>query len=282
MAGSTGPPPWRQATLAAPRRRKHAGQVVAVGILAACLGIPAVLPRVLPPTATSGSLDATEVPPPGVGEAQGRLLPRVPSGPGTGGYAFTQTQPGTQNAVTYDPCRPLRYAINSEQAPPGAVALVRRAVARVREATGLAFEYVGPTDEPAGPDREAYQPVRYGKQWAPVLIAWSNPEQTPGLAGRVAGLGGSTAWSDGRGQMAYVSGTVTLDTPALAAGFDTPTGRQHVEALVMHELGHVVGLAHVHDPTQLMHDDNIGRTDFGEGDRRGLARAGHGRCQPDL
>ncbi|NHC47137.1 zinc metalloprotease [Motilibacter aurantiacus] len=238
-----------------------------------------MLPHVLPTTATGGSL---EVPPRGVGEEQGRLLPRVSSGPGSGGYAFVQTQPGSQQAVTYDPCRPLRYAVNSEQAPTGAEALVRRAVARVRAATGLPFEYVGPTDEPPRPDREEYQPGRYGKQWAPVLIAWSNPEQTPGLAGRVAGLGGSTAWPDGRGQLAYVTGTVTLDTPALAAGFDTPAGRRQVEALVMHELGHVVGLAHVHDRTQLMYDDNIGRTGFGEGDLRGLARVGHGRCRPDL
>jgi len=50
----------------------------------------------------------------------------------------------------------------------------------------------------------------------------------------------------------------------------------------MHELGHVVGLAHVHDPAQIMFNDNIGQTDLGDGDRRGLAALGAGPCRPHL
>ncbi len=46
----------------------------------------------------------------------------------------------------------------------------------------------------------------------------------------------------------------------------------------MHELGHVVGLNHVHDRRELMNGANLGRTVFGPGDRRGLALLGQGPC----
>ena len=46
----------------------------------------------------------------------------------------------------------------------------------------------------------------------------------------------------------------------------------------MHELGHVVGLAHVHDASELMNPENVGLTRLGPGDRAGLAALGSGRC----
>ena len=46
----------------------------------------------------------------------------------------------------------------------------------------------------------------------------------------------------------------------------------------MHELGHVVGLAHVDDSREVMYADNVGVTQFGSGDLAGLAALGRGRC----
>ena len=45
-------------------------------------------------------------------------------------------------------------------------------------------------------------------------------------------------------------------------------------AILVHELAHVVGLAHVDDPGELMYAENTGRTGLGPGDREGLARLG--------
>jgi predicted Zn-dependent protease len=55
-------------------------------------------------------------------------------------------------------------------------------------------------------------------------------------------------------------------------------GRENVQAVVMHELGHVLGLDHVDDPGELMHGENVGQTEFGPGDRAGLTALGAGRC----
>ena len=52
--------------------------------------------------------------------------------------------------------------------------------------------------------------------------------------------------------------------------------------MITHELGHVLGLDHAPDPRQLMYAENIGVTALADGDRRGLAILGAGRCVPGL
>jgi hypothetical protein len=55
-------------------------------------------------------------------------------------------------------------------------------------------------------------------------------------------------------------------------------GRAAARAIVMHELGHLVGLQHVAAPDQLMYERNVGQHDFGSGDREGLRQLGLGPC----
>jgi hypothetical protein len=113
-----------------------------------------------------------------------------------------------------------------------------------------------------------------------VLVAWTTPDQDRRLGGDVAGLGGSIVVTEPlSGRRSYVTGSVSLDTPTLAGllvhGWE---GRQQARAVVLHELGHVLGLGHVADPRELMHSEDLARTSFGPGDRAGLARLGRGRC----
>jgi len=202
-------------------------------------------------------------------------------GPAGTGYAFLAHQPGSPGTpVTYDSCAPLHVVVNDRLAPTGTDGLLQSAVDEVSTASGLRIVVDGPTDEPPSRARPLRDPARYGSRWSPVLVAWTTPHQVPGLRGKVVGLGGSASVSTPGGRRHYVTGTVSLDTPGLQRVLARSPGRGTLEvrAVMMHELGHVLGLAHVHDRGQIMFARNIGRTAWGAGDRAGLARLGAGPC----
>jgi hypothetical protein len=178
----------------------------------------------------------------------------------------------------------VRYVVNGT-GPGGTEQLVSEAVAAISAATGLQFVDAGTTAETPTDDRASYQPDRYGRRWAPLLISWSSPAESPGLAGHTIGLGGPVIVQDATGYGTYVTGTVWLDAPQFAADLtDEPSSAlPKLRGVVMHELGHAMGLEHVSDPGQIMYPDvQPQTTTLGEGDRRGLAALGRGRCAPQL
>ena len=75
------------------------------------------------------------------------------------------------------------------------------------------------------------------------------------------------------------SGTVLLDRDDMRALVASRAGRSIARAVIMHELAHVVGLAHVDDPTELMNASNTSLITWGPGDLEGLAIAGGGPCE---
>ena len=192
--------------------------------------------------------------------------PRVPQG--IGSYEFLHTQRGSDQPVANDPCRPIEVVVNPEGAPDNYDELVDTGLAHTGAATGLKFKRVGLTD-----DRDVTTGGLARRR--PVLIAWATPEEVPELADEVAGIGGSVAVGP-PGRMRYVTGRVMLDRD-LFASFDA-TEAASAQAIVDHELGHVVGLGHVEDPGELMYAHNLGRTAYGPGDREGLARLGSVDC----
>jgi hypothetical protein len=209
-----------------------------------------------------------------------RVVEAPTAGEVGGAHAFIDTVGGAP--VTYDPCRPIEIVVNDALEPEQADGLLEEAVEEVSVASGLGLTVVGTTDEQPSRDRALRQPWRYGSGWAPVLVAWTTPDQEPDLAGDVAGIGGSAAVDEGLGSRPrLVTGSVSIDTPdaerTLARG--GAAGRDAVRALLMHELGHLVGLDHVADRDELMHAESVGRTSFGPGDLEGLAAVGGGRCR---
>jgi hypothetical protein len=197
-------------------------------------------------------------------------------------YAYMATQRDGVTPVAYDPCRAVHYVVNDAAAPAGSDGLVDAAIARIAAATGLRFVADGRTDEPASDDREAFQPERYGDRWAPVLIVWSGPDAAPDLADEVSGRGGSTT-TVSNGVVAYVTGEVLLDAAQLEDILASAGGRAMTQGVIEHELGHVVGLSHVADASQLMNPaTQQGVNDFAAGDLAGLAALGRGACLPNL
>jgi hypothetical protein len=214
---------------------------------------------------------------PGLVPAQFRGLIRSAAGStGDGSYAFLEHQSGDpEDPVAWDPCRPIRYVVNPDGGPSGAIAFVAEAVSRVEEASGLTFKYVGETNERPNWD----SPVRpsVGSEM-PVLISWADSDEVPELAGDVAGLGGSVPVSGPSGRARYVAGGATLDSDTYDHLAHERGGEAAGRAILLHELGHVLGLAHVEDPGELMNSDNLGLRDFGPGDLTGLEKLGHVAC----
>jgi hypothetical protein len=229
------------------------------------------------PGSTSAGSPVTVVPP--ATGADGRLAPAVPVGgaPPADQYAFLNTQPGTSTPVTWDPCQPVHYVVRDRGVGDAGTALVHDAVAEVAAATGLVFVFDGMTDEVPTDQRPVSVPAWYGGGYAPVLIAWSDPTEVPELDGSTAGLGGPVSVRGGDGRWTYVSGSVYLDSPQLSPdlGF---LGRGAVQAIVMHEVAHVVGADHAADSSQLMAAEHRGQRGWEDGDRYALAVLGQGTC----
>ena len=220
-------------------------------------------------------------PPPGVEEAAAPRGAPAPLPADNGPFAFAATQPNSAEPVAYDPCRPIHVVVNGRTTSVGGDALFREALAAVSVATGLQFVIDGPTAETPSRDRAPYQPDRYAGRWAPVLVAWSDPGESPDLAGTIAGHGGSN-WLVLPSGSVYITGQVVLDGPDLTALVGDGE-RATARGIIQHELGHLVGLDHVDDDAQLMYPETKGTvTDLQAGDLRGLARVGEGDCFPQI
>ncbi len=206
--------------------------------------------------------------------AEGRIHPEVQEQGIPGGhFEFLAKQPGSNDPVRWNPCREIHYAVNPEGSPPDWKAMVEDGFDEVEARTGLAFRFDGTTDDRGFEDRFAPNgdPL-------PVLIGWADDDEVPDLEGDVAGIGGAT-YAERGGRRAYVTGMVVLDVET----YDRLAGMKDADtvqlAVLLHELGHLVGLAHVDDRGEIMYADGVTRTTYGTGDLDGLARLGAGDCR---
>lgn len=255
------------------QRRRRGAQLTLAVVAATLLALVGVLltgRSQLPSPAFAG--DGTpRVPVPADAQEQ-RVLPPVAAPEGEGGYELLFEQMGTP--VLFDPCRPIHWVMRMSGAPPDGEALLREGFGTLSRATGLQFVYDGHTDEAYDEQRSLVQQDRYGNQYAPVLVTWSEPKESRDLAGDIAGFAGPMGGDpDGAGPR-LLSGAVVLDSPQLAKMRTRPESL----GVVLHELGHLVGLGHVDDPTDSMHARSGPATAYTVGALRGLAVVGNGPC----
>jgi hypothetical protein len=201
------------------------------------------------------------------------LLRGSPEDRGPGFLFLDRTDQG--EPTRWNPCEPIHYVVNASLAPPGSIADVHEAVERISAATGIAFEYEGITDEEPTAYREAFQPDRYGDRWVPVLIAWADPNVSdiPFEHGDEVAAGVAVpVIPPTRFEDVYVSGWIALNAQdPNPPGFDFPAAQGPV---ILHELGHLMGLGHVEKGGEIMHAAGGGAVDLGPGDREGLRMLG--------
>lgn len=175
----------------------------------------------------------------------------------------------------WDSCRTIRWAFSRGHAPRHALSQLKRGVARVHAATGLEFDYVGRTKKkprPQGRSSSRFDVVVGWRTKADYALFRNQP--------RVVGVGGNSYYpgyrtGDGTAASLAFQGGVVLNAAQdrnLGNGF----GRGYTWGeVIVHELGHVVGLAHPAADTQIMYATVRRRNaSWGAGDLAGLRKVG--------
>lgn len=246
--------------------------VLVVGFLTALLLVPVIWKR----SSSGANPDGTD---------------HASAAPAGLGYSFLQVnRSGTP--VRWNPCGTVHYQLDLASAPSWAETDIGDAISSISMATGIQFAYDGPTNQ--FPDGQV--PVGAGaSEPPPVVIAWADLAQTqqlnlaepgpgtpPGGRGSAATPGVDSlartypvmAKDDASGHGVYVTGSVVIGAAAssLSDGF----GPGGAGVLLLHQLGRLVGLGDVSDPSEVMNTDVLATrvTGLGRGDLAGLARLG--------
>ncbi len=194
---------------------------------------------------------------------------------------FTTQQVGGQ-VLRWNPCQAeVTYKANvktmgGKKAQRKAVAEIRTAFKQLGEATGITFSYTGRTK--AMPKGSSW--FRKQGPTSEIVVAYAKRGggryATDLLPGSALGIGGTVYKTWGSGNAVIGRGYAIFDAnraKRLSSGFGSGLSRGN---LILHELGHVMGLDHTSSKEQLMYPTLTSATPkgFARGDRAGLARIG--------
>lgn len=205
--------------------------------------------------------------------------------PSLGYKLMTSTVSGKKYVAQWYPCAAppvLTYQVNAAAAGdvPAAMSDVSAALEQVSKATGFAFKFTGMTDYvPTSSSFPSAKP-----KGADIVISWVNSQgpNSSDLLGAdkgsfADGTGGSSmaVWTaGGTTHAASTAGFVVMNAQSkVPAGFGDGVTRGQV---LLHELGHVMGLAHIDDSRQLMYPliTAASSAHYSRGDLAGLKRLG--------
>lgn len=176
----------------------------------------------------------------------------------------------------WDPCGVIGWRINDRQATTGALRDLRTAFARLRQATGFRFVYRGTTN--VIPQSDSFDSYPRDTQ---IVVAWVRRGQTSLFAGQPSNADavGSPYYlmgyhnGDGSDAWKIAKGAVVIDSRVrIAAGYGTGLTRGDI---LLHELGHVMGLGHVDAGGEMMNPYlTRGVARYGRGDLNALEQHG--------
>lgn len=199
---------------------------------------------------------------------------------------------GQAHRIRWNPCQTVTFAVNAQlaggtqAARDAAVADVRAAFHRVSKRTGIPVSFAGRTSEI--PNNGASESWSARQKAAEIVVAWVDQgrESTSSnliskdSGGYPSGVGGwmMRAWTvaDGSWRAAIGRGFVVINADhnnLYKSGFGSGTTRG---ALLLHEIGHAMGLGHVGTTRELMYPTMLKRehSNYKDGDQTGLSKVG--------
>lgn len=217
-----------------------------------------------------------------------------PAAASTTTYAVTHAADpysGRSVVVRWTPCLTLAgvtapttisYAVNTG-GDPSRVTLVQQALAEVTAISGLRFRYAGKVSyvpryavlHYPGGDRLMFEAAQQrAATHADLVVGWVSATRTNLFSGREAGVGTVSWTGSSRSQLRIVEAAalIKLGVP-LRAGFTTGAS---VGSLLLHEIGHAVGLDHATASSQIMYPTlgSYTAASYQSGDRTGLHLVG--------
>ena len=164
----------------------------------------------------------------------------------------------------WNPCAPIHYLVNMGGYSDTFRPVIAEAVERLQAATGLLLIPVGDTDFMPTLASPSPPPSVAGE----LVIALGDQLQTDLVPGQVVGRAFITYFTS------ILRAAVVIDMGDV--GKNPPWNGVGPGPVLMHELGHAVGLDHVMDGTQLMNStaSSSGPSTYGAGDLTGLRQLG--------
>jgi hypothetical protein len=164
----------------------------------------------------------------------------------------------------WNPCAPIHYLVNMGGYSDNFRPVIAEAVERLEAATGLLLIPVGDTTYMPTSTNQSQLTAVGGE----LVIALGDELQTDLVPGSILGRAFILYFTS------IIRASVVIDVGAV--GSNPPWSSLGVGAVLMHELGHAVGLDHVGDSSQLMNAvaSSNGPTTYGAGDLTGLWQVG--------